>query len=388
MPNESQNSDARIGLPSASKLALLIDCPGQDSLYREIIQREQIVESTDPAAEFGNAVHLARQHMDPSNLTDEQREKYDLGMKFEQQIVAQWCRDKGIIQFHEGERECRIFIHHSETMDPIASAQLDVQYEAAPHALIIDWKSLGGFHSPPAPRNWQGRLQAVAKWRDMDGIQDVRFALNRCTPKVGADDWVDFYQSDLQYTEQLLHYQLWYSAQPDAPRNPGPSCYYCPCRSYCDQATAYSLLPGVIAQRAAPDKKKIEDQVGMLTDADLLKIWNADTIIRRVLDAVDARLKTFPKERLAELGLELPAEGRKLDPITNVKGAFEFLRDIQQLPEEELWKAMAMNKGPIEKLIREAKNLTEKGSKGWVSEAMSEYITKKNAEPSLRKLKE
>lgn len=381
-------TDPRLGLPSASKLALLIDCPGQDQLYRSIIAKSgPIAEAPDAAANFGTAVHLARQNMDPSSLTDEEREKYDLGLKFEEQIVAQWCRDNNITEYREAQREERIFIHSRETMEPVASAQLDVQYEALPHVLIIDWKSLGGWHSPPAPRNWQGRLQAIAKWRDIDGITKIRFALNRCAPKVGANDWCDYYPEDLEHSEYLIHRQLWYSAQPDAPRYPGPSCYYCPCKSYCDRAAAYSMLPGVIAQRAAPDTRKIDEQVGMLADADLFRIWDASGIVARVIDAVDARLKTFSKERLAELGLELPEQGSRNDKIANAKGAFEYLQTVQQMDPEKLWGLMQMNLGELRKMIQESKMLTDKGAKGWVEEFLREYMLFDHKAPSLRKLK-
>lgn len=378
-------SDERANLPSASGYERIVACPGSFELEKKFPETGK----ADPQADRGTRIHKAFETGDDSELSDDERDDYRQGVKHLDLLVAQWQRDYSLARVEELPRESRLWLHHPNTFDPLGSGRMDRWFRSVSgdHALIVDLKSGWATHVPPSPRNPQMRFYALCVWKEL-GVSHVRVAIDRAKSFAGAEDYCDFTLADLEYSEQLLLQHLWWAAQPDAPRYPGPHCHFCKAKSGCLEAASMSLLPGVIAQRAAPDRKKVEDQVGMLADADLLKIWNADTIIRRVLDAVDARLKTFPKERLAELGLELPAEGRKLDPITNVKGAFEFLRDIQQLPEEELWKAMAMNKGPIEKLIREAKNLTEKGSKGWVSEAMSEYITKKNAEPSLRKLKE
>jgi hypothetical protein len=374
-------------LPSGSKFERIVACPGSHLLEQSIPPSDK--EYVDPLASRGTRIHYAFQTGDTSELSSDEVADYEQGLKHLDLIVAQWQRDFGLDNVQEGPRESRYWLHHPDTMEPMASGQLDRYFIAAKHgrALLLDLKSGWATHVQRSPSNWQMRVYALALWEET-GISNIRVAIDRAKSRVGFEDFTDYTEADLRYSRELFLMHSHEASMPDAPRYPGPHCFYCLGKPGCPQAAAYCMLPGIIAQQAAPDTRKAEEQVGMLADADLLKLWNADTIIRRVLDAVDTRLKSFPKERLAALGLELPENGRKLDPIVRVRECFQFLRDIQQLPEDKLWEAMSMSKGPIQAMIQESKMLTSKGAEGWISEALAEYIEKKNAAPSLRRLKE
>lgn len=370
--------DERQGLPSASGYERIEHCPGSWQL-EQCFPGEQ----SDPLADRGTRIHRAFETGDTFELSEDELADYNQGVKHADMLVAQWQRDYSLDHVEELPRETRIFLHHPQTLEPICSGRMDRWYRSADRLMVLDLKSGWGTHVPPSPRNPQMRVYALLAWKELD-IPNIRVCIDRAKSRAGADDYADYNLADLQYAENLLLMHLWAAQQPNAPRYPGRHCTYCKGKSGCAEAACFSLLPGVIAQRAAPDKVKVDQQVGMLADQDLLKLWRADTIVRRVLDAVDSRLKTFPADRLAELGLELPKEGRKLDPITNVKGAFEFLRDQHNMPEEKLWEAMSLSKTPIQEFIQEAKFLQKRGAVGWLDEFLAPYITKKNAEPSLK----
>lgn len=375
--------DEREGLPSASGYERLAACPGSWQLERQFSDNGP----PDPVAERGNRIHRAFETGDTSNLSSDELDDYQQGLKHADMLLAQWQRDFNIEAVEELPRESRLWLHQPQTLDPLGSGKMDRWYRSRDRALIIDFKTGWAGYVPPSPRNPQMRFYALCVWKELD-IPNIRVCIDRAKSRVGSNDYADYTLSDLQYAEQLLLMHLWAAKEPDAPRYPGPHCHFCKGKSGCPQAAAVALLPSVITHSQGMVALKPELAVGSLTDEDLRKIWCADTLIRKILDAVDARLKTFPKDRLAALGLELPEKGRRLDPITDPKGAIEVLRMIHGMPEGDLWAAITLSKTPIEKFIRESKHLSEKGAKGWIEEALAEFITKKNAEPSLRRLKE
>lgn len=374
--------DERQGLPSASGYERIEHCPGSWQL-EQCFPGEQ----SDPLADRGTRIHAAFETGNSSDLSPDEEADFLQGVKHAEMLVAQWQRDFNLDHVEELPRETRIFLHHPQTMDPLCSGRMDRWYRSKDRALVLDLKSGWATHVPPSPRNPQMRVYALCVWKEL-GISNVRVAIDRAKSRAGADDFSDYVQADLEFAERLLLMHLWAAQQPDAPRYPGKHCTYCKGRAGCSEAACFSLLPGVIAQRAAPDKVKVEQQVGALADADLLKLWRCDTMVRKILDAVDARLKTFPKERLAELGLELPEHGAKNDKIIDAKGCFEFLRDIQQVPEEQLWAALQLNLGQVRDIVREKKMLTEKGAAGWCIENLAQWMKLDFKAPSLRLLRD
>lgn len=389
----TDQTDPRLGKPSASAFELLVECPGQPNLLREI--RDQLPPETaddDELAKSGTKIHRARETGNTLDLNEEESERYEQGLKFERAILSKWRDDYNMNEgidpapSFEGPREERLWLNHPETFEPLVSGQLDVQHISMPHVLIVDWKSGWAPHVKPARSNWQLRLQAVLKWRDVDGIETIRVALNRCMAYRGDTDYADYTVSDLANSEISIQYHLWESAQPGAPRRAGPLCNYCPCKPFCPEAATYAMLPSVIAQNAKPwtPAATAEDMVAVLAPVDVLKIWRTRSVVTKILDACTDRLKRMPKEQLAELGLELPEKGAKSDSITDVKGAIEYFQSIGAT-EDQIMRCLEMSKGDATDLLGTLRgSASKKAAAQILDKELDPFITRGFKAPSLK----
>jgi len=373
----------RAGKPSASDVAFW-NCDGKQQLLAKIGPPP---ETTNEDALRGTKLHKAFESDSTLELTEDELDTYENGVAFTAQIIEQWKADFGLEQVDEGERECRLWLHDPNDLSPLASGQLDRFYLSGNHACVIDFKTGFTPNLVPSPRSTQLKLQAVLVRKEFPQITNVRVAFCKPLSKAGAADWCDYNLSDLEMSEQLIRFQVWKSQQPDAPRTPGSHCWWCPCKPHCPEAGAYSLLPGVIAQKASVGSTDPKDMVLALTHADLLKIWTASGTVKKILEAVNERLKGLSKAELSELGLELPAEGKRRDEITNVKAAFSFLAATENWPEEELWKALTLNKGAVAEVAQRLNGLDAKHAVKWTEEILGPWIDRSHDKPSLRRLK-
>lgn len=384
MPNPE---DPRLGLASASSFERTVECPGSNQLINSLPKGP---EPPNEFAERGTRIHRAFATGDPSELDEDDTTLYNQGVQYEKEIVAKWRSDYNLPDPVVIAKEERFFLHDPDTLDPIASGQPDKIYHAEDRLLGIDYKCLWSPHLPPAPRSWQLRLYAVLIWRNLDGwpnISSIRFAHCKPMRRDGASDWTDYRPEDLAQSEASIRYHLWLSTQAGASRHAGQWCQYCKAKTACPEAAAMSLLPSVIAQRALPTSAEVEDMVAAMTNEDLLKLWQIDSITRKILDAVDARLKMLPAAELNRLGLELPERGRAIDEIRDVKGAFAFLRDTQSLPEEKLWLALKLTKGGVSQILQQERGMRKAWADKLATEILSPYADRKYAAATLKEIK-
>jgi hypothetical protein len=383
--------DIRAGLPSASKLARVVQCPGSEALIKTLPPAALIQTPDDAAtASRGTLIHKAREMLSDDCLGDEEdRELFSRGLEFERALVNRWMADKGLSveQVTEGPREWRGWLHDPETMEPLASGQLDVHYIAKPHAFISDWKALWAWHVPPTPRSAQLRLQAVLLWLEHEDITEIRVSyVKPMTLSGGVDDFTDYSLPDLRFSLQHCIYQLWLSRQPEALRFPGAECRYCPAKPYCREAAAWSLLPSVQKEDKytviAPDPIALVQQ---MTGEDLYRVWAMAPLVGKILDAVKDRLKTFPDGVLAGFGLER-TQGRKLDPIVDAGGLVAFLQHAGWT-DAQIYRCMDFSKGRLAEVIAEREGLAAKWASKRVAEDFDQFIEHKRAEPSLRAIK-
>lgn len=388
----SQEPDERLGLPSASALEIAVLCPGQPNLKSSLLAAgEKLDESENDAyAIRGTRIHGAFETGNDKELNEEEYDTYHAGLKFEEELVQQWMADNDIGEAVEGPRELRVFLHDPATLQPIASAKLDRHYVWPPHALIIDLKSGWNRELPPSVHSWQLRLQALVLWaEEYEGLTRVRVA--HCKPKfkAGAEDWCDYTETDLKASEQSVQFHLWETRQPNAQRRAGMHCGYCPCKTRCPEAGAFSLLPSVMAIRAMPDRAEVFDAalaVSRLTLPDLARIWEQHTVIEKILKAVTARLKTLTDEEREQLGLTL-GKGNATNQITAVKDCFYYLRDSDGWPESKIFECMEFVNGRLAEIARVAGKMTKKDAETWVKTALSKFITPGETEKILRKSK-
>jgi len=100
--------DIRAGLPSASKLARVVQCPGSEALIKTLPPAALIQTPDDAAtASRGTLIHKAREMLSDDCLGDEEdRELFSRGLEFERALVNRWMADKGLSveQVTEGPR--------------------------------------------------------------------------------------------------------------------------------------------------------------------------------------------------------------------------------------------------------------------------------------------
>lgn len=382
--------DPRGGLPSASKLERIAACPGshlleQDPRADSIADPENDVEIRD----VGVRVHKARETSNTLELNAEEHDLYQSGLRYEQRLLEKWkstwsFKDGEVI---EGPREFRLWIHN-HNLDPVGSGQLDVHFICREYAHIIDWKA--GFlnHLVGATGNYQLRMQAVLLWLEHPHLKNIRVAFAKPRYEDSQLDYCDYSEMDLKYSYESIVLALWWATQPDATRSPGQHCRYCRAKTFCPQALAFALLPTTILQLADKNVnwKKPEESVPLVSNEDLYRLWDAGSVIRNILDAISARLKSMPDSQLAEIGLK-HGKGRQLMEWTDTRAAFEYLVREKHWDEKALWNALEFGLGKLAKVAEKETGIDEKYSKDEVKKILAEFIAFKEGEPMLRKLK-
>lgn len=383
----NEPNDERGGLPSASKLERIVACPGSVPLENTLPEKErEVIDAPDEQAERGTRIHKARETGNVLELNEEELDTYKRGLKFENDLLIAW-KDAYGIHRQEEHKEERIWLHDPD-LNTIASGRLDVFYLSLPDdALAIDWKSSYCTNLIPSSRNFQLRLQAVLL-RQEYGVKRVRVAFDKPKVKWDQTDYTDYTEQDLIYAQQQIEFYLWQSRQEDAPRRAGQWCQWCPCKAFCPEAGAHSMLPSVIAGRAVQieSKEDAELAVATLAPADLLKVWQVSGVVTKIVEAVKRRLKGMTEAELTELGLVL-APGMNLDPITGTEACFKFLKDVQNWSEADLWAALTFSKGKLATIARKEKGLSsDEKAKGWIRQALAEYISPQQSEAIIRKI--
>jgi hypothetical protein len=385
--------DPRLNLPSASKFYIISNCPGQQILENSIPAEElrRIKESGDKdgMANRGVRIHRARETGNTLELDAEEVDLYEAGLKCEAALVDLWKEQQIIPAFVEGPREERLWLHDERTLAPLCSGQMDVHYlspaQANPtKACVLDWKT--GFCSnlTGSKGNAQLRLQAVLLAKEHPTLTNIRVGFVKPMFARSELDFCDYSEMDLRYSAESILFDLWRATQEDAPRRAGNHCGYCPCTAHCDQAAAYAMLPSVIALRAARTAGgSFMDAAPYMPKTDLLKVWEMSTVINKIVDVVKARIKAMTAEQLAEIGLEL-AEGRKLDPITDTKGAIEVL-SAQGLPQDSLWACLSLSKTDLGKLLVTHLGVANaKLASEWISLKLDPFITRQQSDKMIK----
>lgn len=383
----------RLDLPSASKMHVVVNCPGQPNLERklptEAFKKKEEAEEDEWAAS-GTRVHNAFETGNTLELDAEEVETYKQGVKYEEMIVDKWMADKNIEECEEGPRELRIFIIDPNNWpEPIGSVKMDRHYYHKERGLLLitDLKSGWNPTLPPSPKSWQLRFAAVAAWREQyPWVKEVRVGYCKAQTEYTVRDFCDYVEQDLIYSWQSIQFHLWESTQEDAPRHAGAHCNYCPCKAYCPEAGALSMLPSVIA-RSVPRASEMdwETMIQVMPPADLVRIWESSTIIGKILEAVKDRLKAMDPAQLEMLGLGL-GKGRKNDSVTNVGGA--FMEMVKHFSEQDVLECMDVSMTKVAALRRKEKECSKEAAQKWADALLDPYITRDTSAPPIRKLKE
>ena len=99
-----------------------------------------------------------------------------------------------------------------------------------------------------------------------------------------------------------------------------------------------AVLPSVYARWNKVGKKMIPD-VSELTPDDLYKLHKFKGAIEKILEAVNARLKSWSDEELAKIGL-MHGKPKELLRWTDVLGAVKYLSAQGKVDEAKIWECL------------------------------------------------
>ena len=373
------NTDTeRLNLPSASAFGITANCPGSVGLIKSLNLPD---DRGDEMAERGTRIHKGWETGSIEGLAADEVEDLKKTQSLDDAAVVQWAFEKQIPAGTSLETfsERRLWLHDDD-MNPVLSGQFDKLTICNGHAFVRDLKSGWCRNLTPSEESWQLRVLCVLVWLEygskVDGLKTIRASFIK--PKFGKNgvDTVEYDTDSLYRSKNQVKQILWESSQPEARFNAGNHCNYCKARQHCRVAASYAMLPSVIAQNAT-------DMVSTLSNDDLVKLWQSDAIVRKILDGVKARLKSLPAETLESLGLKV-GEGRKLDPITNTEGCYRLLQ--HQLDESSLFASMKFSKGDLEKVLMKRRDMSKSDAQKWISENLAVFIEQKKSEGSIEEL--
>lgn len=350
------------------------------------------MELPDESQSRGTRIHAALETGDVSLLSEDEMEDWAKAVEYIKQAKEWWLgpiiQNQGGLLGNGGRaisvkeiKEKRLWLHLG--LDPVLSGQPDVVYIADKSACVIDLKSGWNTHLTPSELNWQLRVLAVLVARNYE-VYDVMVGFVKPKSRYQAIDVTRYGPLELIEAEKQILSTLSASNKVSAHRSPGPQCRYCPAKMRCPEAGSYSLLPSVVAGvSVGVNKADVEVAVQRLGAPDWKYIWERASVIRNILDAAGKCLKRLPVDDLKELGLQI-GEGRRLDPIVNVIGAYKALE--HQLPAQLLWQALSFEKGKLVEAAMAHHKMTKKDAEIWVRQQLEPFVEKKNSEGSLEEV--
>lgn len=383
-------NDERLGLPSASSFERDALCPGNRNLIRAMFDAANPEDFTEESSEFairGRRIHKAREMSNTFELEDETELKaYQTGLTLENSLLQSWLAEYGITDYEEGPREQRLWLNHPDTMAPMLSGQLDVNYLARPtgHALVVDWKSGLGKACGPANTSWQLRIQALLLSKEHSGLKTIRAAFVK--PETWGDqlDYVTFTAFDLENIERYVHFILWQTQQKDAPLRAGEHCKWCPAKAVCEAAVREAMVPTLVVPQPTPEKitPTVATDLVRLAPLEVIReVWGKRTAVKNIMDAIAARLRALPKEEQYRLWLKL-MPGKPINRVTDMKAVFIAFRRAGY-PANEIWQALRLNKEDAVTMIQRNINCRDAEAEATFNLIAGDYIETTRGEPIL-----
>jgi hypothetical protein len=220
--------DPRRGVPSASGLARLEQCPGSWRMsqgYPDI---------ADPDAESGTRIHRALETNDYSALSLAEREQAERCANQAEGVFDAWGKtgtEAREVRLGMTKLGGVVAVTPETTAKLVFTGQADVSIfsETSTSALVMDYKTGRGDYDP-AEDNAQLRGLAVlaAKYHR---VEQVRVALIQ--PWSGKPTVADYDKEALEAATESVKLALADAARPDAPLWAGDHCQYCPAKADC-----------------------------------------------------------------------------------------------------------------------------------------------------------
>jgi RecB family exonuclease len=392
--------DPRRGLPSASSLHRLVNCPGSYRAEREAIARGMTPPDDSEEAASGTRIH---RYLETESDGDWQALSYDeqrtatLCQGQAKWLIVDFLKRNGNLEWETRERRFAITPFgvtgdFSSCAAAIGSGQADRIIGCGNHILILDYKT-GRGDVTPADANDQlrGLAPLVSHFRP----ESVEVAI--VAPLTGQPTTAVFDREALKAAKAWL-VRTWLSAPHATQTKAGAWCQYCPARLVCGTYAAYNaatLAP--LTQGGLPPDKVKEALFARAYEADTATLAEMGERVR-MLEWGAAAIKAAIRRRLEEGGLaadELRDAGWELletngnreiaDPDKAAVLLAPLLAGAEGGPQAALMRAAKLSAATLTEEIHKASgkksatryNMTAKQAKDALAQALGELMTQR-----------
>lgn len=357
--------DVRMGLPSASGLQRIIDCPGSWLAEQACPELEE-----SEAAAMGTRLH---KHMEDGTLPADADER---------EAVA-WCREMEgqLAEEFFGARE--VLFREKRLWDNCQrfSGQADVVYYAAEGALVLDYK-FGRIAVDGAEYNTQLYALTLLLMDNFEAVEVVYAAIlqpyvSRKRPQV-----MRFERKDINTLRGWLYRKLDDAAVPGAKLCPGEAqCRYCRAAASCPAlALQVQQVSGVELTRW--EQWSVEDR---------RRAYDAAKLAKKYAEAIERKVRADLEAGVELPGLEL-APGKAAFTVSDVSGAFAHLNAMLDISGEEFVRCCKVGISDLDKLVHQklaeqapdGVKQTTRASREWLRMQLEEFGSVKYTAGSIK----
>jgi hypothetical protein len=391
--------DPRQGLPSASSLHRLVNCPGSFRAAKEAIAKGMAPPDDSDDAAIGTRIHRwleteSDEDWQALSYTEQQTAARCQGQR--NWLLADFAKRHGEVTWETRERRFAITAFGvtgdiSGGLPWIGSGQADFVARAGGAILVIDYKT-GRGDVTPADANDQLRGLAALFHRVAESVTVAIVA-----PLTGQPTVAEYDLQALKAAKAWL-VRTWLNAPHATETKAGEWCQYCPARLICGTYAAHNaatLAP--LTQDGLPPEKVKEALFARAYESDTATLAEMGERVK-MLEWGAAALKAAIRKRLEEGGLaadELREAGWELvetngnreitDPDKAAVLLAPLLAGAVGGPNAALMRAASLSAPRIEEEIHKASgkksatryNITAKQAKDALAQALGELMTQK-----------
>jgi len=310
-------SDPRQGLPSASGLYRLRNCPGSYAMGREAIARNMTPPDGSDDAASGTRIHrwLETESAEDWNaLNYAEQQTAALCQSQARRLLADFAKRHGEITWTGREKRLAInafgiVLDAASSLNRIGSGQADLIAQAGDNLLVIDYKTGRGDITPADANDQLRGLAALASHINRGSVEVAIVA-----PMIGQPTVAVFDREALKAAKAWL-VRTWLNAPHATETAAGDWCQYCPGRLICTTyATHNAQTLAPLTQDGLPADKAKEALFARAYESDATTLAEMGERVK-MLEWGAAAIKSAIRKRLEEGGKdadELKAAGWSL----------------------------------------------------------------------------
>ena len=310
-------SDPRQGLPSASGLYRLRNCPGSYAMGREAIARNMTPPDGSDDAASGTRIHrwLETESAEDWNaLNYAEQQTAALCQSQARRLLADFAKRHGEITWTGREKRLAInafgiVLDAASSLNRIGSGQADLIAQAGDNLLVIDYKTGRGDITPADANDQLRGLAALASHINRGSVEVAIVA-----PMIGQPTVAVFDREALKAAKVWL-VRTWLNAPHATETAAGDWCQYCPARLICTAyATHNAQTLAPLTQDGLPADKAKEALFARAYESDATTLAEMGERVK-MLEWGAAAIKSAIRKRLEEGGKdadELKAAGWSL----------------------------------------------------------------------------